>query len=677
MDSHFPSWIFHHRDLLDILDNAEVLGKSVLAQRINHLHFTEGHLFALLGNSKYKNSILTKIFPGPCMNGKIECSWSDENSLGFSFRDYDIRYLLIDDGHSLILIPGNWQEAGKNGFVFQMTEGGFLVGQRQTKRYVCENKVILELVQSGLLTRGRLLDFSPMGFRARINPESSHFFKWINCDEPVTIQLRNGEEIFLSTTCRCIRKCGGIGDLEVVLVPTEKMIKRYEKRRIRNPRPSLVPSPVLTFFHPLLNKDVRLTVSDISTSGFSVRERHSDSVLLQGMIIRDLKVGFSAGLCLKCSAQVLYRKEEKENYIRWGIAILDMDVNAYSQLSHIVSSAVDPHSCVSQDVDLEALWEFLFESGFIYPLKYKLIQSHRDDFKKTYKKLYQEGPDIAKHITYQRQGRIEGHISMVRAYDRAWMIHHHAARKSHNTMAGLKVLKALMSFLSDMHRLPSAHMDYAFCYYRPESRFPDRIFGAFAREMQNPMACSLNLFTYHHSTTLDRSIHRPKGWVLTEFSSRDLWELSQFYDCHSGGLFLDILGLRSSEMTVGKLESVYRRHSLMRKWKLYSLRHEKKLAAVFIVDQSDLGLNLSELLNSIKVIVIETKDLPWAAVSFALGELLSVYDTDEVPALIHPHTYADSKCIPYEKQYYLWILNVQYGNAYLEFMAKKFGVNWS
>jgi hypothetical protein len=461
----------------------------------------------------------------------------------------------------------------------------------------------------------------------------------------------------------------------VVLVPAEEMISRFKKRRIRNPRQRLVPSPVLTFFHPLLNKHVQLTVADISTSGFSVYERLQESVLLQGMIIPDMTVEFSGALRLTCTAQVLYRIEEKEKGIRCGIAILDMDVNSYSRLSHILSNAIDPHAYVSHKLDMEALWELFFESGFIYPTKYKLIQSRRNEFKDTYQKLYQDSPEIAKHITYQRHGRIEGHISMLRVYEKAWMIHHHAARQRHGRMAGFKVLKRLMLYLNDMHRLPSANMDYAMCYYRPQSRFPDRVFGGFARELGDSGGCSLDRFTYFPSTTQYRAIRCPAGWSLQECSSRDIWELGQFYDHHSGGLLLDVMGLRTPEPAEEKLESVYERHGLMRKWKAYSLTRGGKLHAALIADQSDLGLNLSELLNSIKIIITDARDLSWDVLSFAIGELVGAYDADKVPVLIYPHEYADEQEIPYEKHYYLWILNVQYGNAYLEFMADKFKVH--
>jgi hypothetical protein len=220
-------------------------------------------------------------------------------------------------------------------------------------------------------------------------------------------------------------------------------INRFKKKPIRNIRQQLVPSPTVTFDHPLFEKGIQLEVFDISTSGFSVYEKPEEGVLMPGMIIPDLTINYAGVMRMKCSAQVIHRHNEEEKGIRSGFAILDMDIDTYGRLTHILTSARDPHANISNDVDLDALWEFFFEANFLYPMKYRLIQPYRESFKETYRKLYRENPEIAGHFTYQKNGRIFGHISMVRAYEKAWMIHHHAARNMDNRRAGFIVLKQI------------------------------------------------------------------------------------------------------------------------------------------------------------------------------------------------------------------------------------------
>ena len=83
-----------------------------------------------------------------------------------------------------------------------------------------------------------------------------------------------------------------------------------------------------------------------------------------------------------------------------------MDIRTYSRLSQIITNSQDANSNISNEVEMDALWEFFFDTGFIYPKKYKLFQSYKDDFKETYRKLYQENPEIARHFTYEKNGKI-------------------------------------------------------------------------------------------------------------------------------------------------------------------------------------------------------------------------------------------------------------------------------
>ena len=674
-DSFLPPWLFQNKDLTDVFESADAIEKEALINTLNHIHFMDGYVLVHLRHPKYDESILVKAHPEPCLDTKLICHWSEEELSGLDLSNYQFLHLLIDDGKSMILVPAELQEMDKNRFVVKLPQTSYAVGQRQARRYPC-HEVDVELIQSGFLARGELLDFSPAGFRIRVKPDTSCSFQWFNSNELVTIHLRNDKRVFFSGPCRFVRQQKNQICREIVLAPVEEKVSRFQKKQVRNPRQRLRPSPSLIFDHPFIKKRVQLKVLDIATSGFSVCEKADESVLIPGMIIPELTIGFAGALKMKCAAQVIYRRNEKGKDIRCALTILDMDIDNYSRLTDVLSNALDAHSHISNEVDTDALWELFFESGFIYPTKYRLIKSHREGFKKTYKKLYKESPQIAKHMTYQKNGQILGHMSMVRAYERTWMIHHHAARNIGGQRAGFIVLKQLMHYLNDMNRLPSAKMDYVISYFRPESKFPDRVFGGFARDLKNPRGSSLDLFSYLPYPTLSIGVRLPEGWLLQECSSHDLWELNRFYKHHSGGLLLDILRSEHDNSSDEALRNIYESLGFVRKWQAYSLLHHGELNAVLIVDQSDLGLNLSELLNGIKIVVTNPETLPWEILSIAIGQLAPLYDRSKVPVLIYPLEYVDAKGIPYEKQYQLWILDVRYGDGFMEFMQRKFRIGY-
>ena len=670
-DKKLPPWLFQHRTLTDALENAKPVKKETLTNTLNHIHFIDGYVFALLGHPKYEESVLIRAYPEPCLGSKLTCRWSDDNPAGLKPEEYKFQYVIIIDGRSLILVPAAVQEIDNKHFTIELPSLSHAVGQRQARRYTSRD-VTVELIQSGFLAKGELLDFSPIGFRIRVKPEAPCSFRWFSSNEMMTVHLRNKQQILFSGPCHCARQKVNQKYREIVLIPVEKKINPGGKRQLRNPRRDLLPSPTLVFEHPLLRRRIHLQASGVSTSGFSVYENADDGVLLRGMIIPELIVTFADTSEMRCVVKVIYRSEERGRGFRCGLSILDMDVNAYSRLTHIITQALDPHTYTSSYVDMDDLWEFFFESGFIYPMKYRLIQSHREDLKKTYQKLYKESPEIARHFTYEENGRIHGHISMVRAYERAWIIQHHAAGSVGGKRAGLIVLKQTMHYLHDMYRMPSANIDYVMVYFQPNNKFANRVFGDFTRALNKPKGCSMDLFSYLPYPTLSLGTRLPEGWSLKKSSNMDLLELNRFYDHCSGGLLLDALGLSQGISSGESLEEVYSRLGFLRKWSTYSLAYDRDLRAVLFVNQSELGLNLSEFLNGIKILVVNPESLPWDILSIAIGQLVPLYPMDKIPILVYPLEYVDAKGIPYQKKYQLWIYDGSIFGEFMEYVEKKF-----
>ncbi|MBU1397924.1 MAG: hypothetical protein KKE00_04975, partial [Proteobacteria bacterium] len=256
---------------------------------------------------------------------------------------------------------------------------------------------------------------------------------------------------------------------------------------------------------------------------------------------------------------------------------------------------------------------------------------------------------------------------------RTWLIQHHAARlMGNNKLAGFVVLRQMMIFLHGMCQLSSAKMDYVICYFRPENKFPDRVFGGFARDFNNPQACSLDLFSYLTLPVTSPEESLPEGWLLRESIPVDLWELAQFYKHNSGGLLLNILHSWESDSGDESLEKVFERLGFLRKWRIYSLIYQDQLKAVFIVDQSDLAINMSNLLNCIKVLITDPVGLPSELLSLAVSKLGRVYNLDKVTLLIYPASGIKSAGISYKKQYQLWITDMRYSNQFMDYVQEKF-----
>jgi len=159
----------------------------------------------------------------------------------------------------------------------------------------------------------------------------------------------------------------------------------------------------------------------------------------------------------------------------------------------------------------------------------------------------------------------------------------------------------------------------------------------------------------------------------------DLLELEAFYAHRSGGLMLHAMDLEPAMIDSCDLNEEYRQLGFKRERHLFSVTKDGILKAIIMVVISDVGLNLSDLTNCIKIFVVDEADFPREMLQLMLSCLSLKFNKDDVPVLVYPVTYADSNSIPYDKIYNMWVLNLLYTDDYLKFMehllqTNKFGI---
>jgi hypothetical protein len=418
-----------------------------------------------------------------------------------------------------------------------------------------------------------------------------------------------------------------------------------------------------------------LKATDISGSGFSTEEDENNAVLLPGMIIPELELNFADNSTIKCKAQVLYRQisygDKRGIRVKCGIVILDMLLEDNMKLISILHQTKESNSYVCNRVDMDDLWDFFFESGFIYPAKYEFIEKNKRQIKDTYEKLYTQHPTIARHFINQDKGYILGHMAMIRFYENTWLIHHHAARDSLSRKAGLKVLEQIGRFGNDSHMLYSIHMDFLMCYYRHGNKFPNRVFGGTAKHIKNQKKCSVDDFVYfRYRNTSGANPKLPEFWHLTETTPEELAELEIYYENESGGLMIPALDLETEKTDFEQLAKEYQKLGFTRERLIFSLKKNNNLMAIFMVNISDIGLNLSDLTSCINIIVFDSRDLSKEVLYQTLLVLTDIVKRREISVLLYPVAYAERELIPYEKIYTMWIMNLKYTDSYFKYIDR-------
>ncbi len=671
--SHFPAIPFNRTDLLKQSKGSVKQKKFMNA--VNYTHFVGGSIFVNGVNRKSGESYLLKVSPEPCQSAEVTCRFQE--GFPFDMQNLTIENLIIDDGKSIICMPLEILEITKEHFSAQISAKGFVFSERQSRRF--RSLMVYVRVRQGVHTAGGALeDFSSNGFRIVLDEGEAYRY---DPAQDIEVELYKENTIIYSGRCRLVRTEDD--PHSVVVTPYEDQRIVYKRRKLRNPRLNLVPTPKIVFTHPFSNQQVAYEISDITTSGFSVYEDADRSLLIPGQIIHDVDILLAGSMRMSCDVQVIYSQKFKKNVCRFGIAIIDMDMSTYSKLFDILSNADDVHANFTSNISMDSLWEFFFESGFIYPKKYVSLCQNRERFKETYEVLYQKGREIFGYFTYQRNGIVYGHASIIKAYHRTWMIHHLAARPLEKKRTGLYVLKHILNYFDGLYRMPAVGMDYMIFYFRPENRFPDYFFGGFCRELNNPKACSMDQFAHLICSKQDDNVF-PNGWKVQGTSARDIEELSEWYDARLGGLMIKAFCPDPGGSREESVEEMYARVSLKRKYSLVKISYRDQTKAFVLIDESDIGVNLSDLLNSIKVFVPDSSGVPWDILRKIICEIArEVYETEKFPVLIYPASYADQESVIYDKKYNLWVLDAQYGDDYSEhlkakakFSVIKFGISY-
>jgi len=638
--------------------------KNHLINTLNSINFQDGDIQINFRHTKYNKIVSFKAKPQPCFNGILRCLWNEDPSgLHKGPLVYEFLNFIVSDGLRLFLVEAEMEGMDEQGLSFVLPSSCYEVSSRKVGRQPCKD-VQVQFVQSGVAYYGSLLDFSAVSFRVELSTAQSRPLSWINPAGTVDVLIKNGHDVQFSGPCGIVRQSGGRSTRSYALKPLNRLIQRFKPKEFRSERQKLTPSPNIIFRHPFTGKMVTLTVVDISGAGFSVEENYNNSVLIPGLIIPEIGMECANNFIIKCRAQVVYSNRDGDMTSKCGLAILDMDFQDHIRLSTLLHQAKDKNSHICAVVDPDALWNFFFETGFVYPEKYEFIQANKEKFKKIYERLYAQNPDIAINFIYQSKSAIYGHMSMFRYYENTWIIHHHAAITSSHNRAGVVVLEQVGRFINETHNLPAAHMDYVACYFRPENKFPNLVFGGVARKAPDPKGCSIDPFAYFHFRSFAGRREMPSQWTMAEATADDLLELQTFYEYKAGGLMLKALDLEPEMLGLNALSGEYQRSGFKRDRHLFALKMAGGLKAVIMVNVSDIGLNMSNVTNCIHVIILDAENLPPSGLYAVLSQLSQYYEEEEIPVLLYPVAYADNNSLPYEKTYNLWVLNMAYTDHY-------------
>ena len=658
--------------------NIRRIKKPFLINKLNYINFQDRTIFVVFEHVKYPHTVTLQAKPLPCMGEELECIWPESEIESYrQLGSYKFKELQIPNGKDVLIVRP--EDIFINGKIanFLLPETCHELKTREFKRYSCSH-IKAQLIQNSIAFNGQLTDFNMSYFHIEVPEHSHQAFNWINRQSNLNLILTGEKGMIFSGECKICQVRNGSQNHKIfVIEPLKLRISRFATKDFRANRYQLVPSLYVIFFHPFTGKMRSLNILDISGSGFSVKEDWENGMLIPGMILPEIEIHLLSSFSINCKAQVIHRThqgKDRSRYVKTGLAILDMDNEDHGKLLSLLHQAGNPNLYLNGKINEDDLWRFFFESGFIYPHKYKFIRDNKEDLKSVYDKIYNRAAKVAKNFIYRDKNEILGHLAMIRFYKKSWMIQHHAAQNRMSNIAGIEVLDQIGRFANESTNLISMNMDYVFCYFRPDNKFPNQVFGGASRHIKDPLKCSLDSFAYfHYVNQAEQHVSEMRApWSLSETRPADLIELGFFYEHISGGLMVSALDLLPEAIDMGALKEEYAQFELKRERRLFSLKYENKLKALFVLNLADVGLNFSDLTNSIQAFIVEAEGVNAALLESAFSSLSGFYETKEIPVLFFPDTAAAEYNFNAEKTYQLWVLSTHHLDHYFSYMKRIF-----
>jgi hypothetical protein len=649
--------------------NVHNLNRKFLINKLNHLNFSSTPVELLFCSNEFAHTRTIMAHPQPCRDDRCDLVWAhDSGPEGAVPQGYQLDSMRINlEDQQLIVIEPEDYQLGPAGLTLTLPKQAriFEVDPEITEK-ARDIKVILS--QSGIAAQGELVSFSESTLMVRLKDSAA--IRWIEGDYPAHISLSDNEGPVYSEICRIDSAFSSRSDRCFSLGIGATSVRRYRSRQFRSTRKSLEMSPRVSFRHPLSGRTIERRISDLSGSGFSFSDEKGTSRLPAGLILPRVELFFPDYAALKVCAQVIHHTTGgPEGETRYGLCILDIDPQEHLVLLSLVHQTFDVHASLCKNVDLERLWRFFFESGFIYPEKYSLLQRQKEDIRSTFEKLYAQRNNVARHFIYQKDDDILGHLSMVRFYERTWLLHHHASAGIKGRNAGISVLHQVGSYVNDSCRFARMNLDYMMCYFRRENHFPNKIFGGLVDYVEDRKICSNDEVAYCSLRSDDRDLRENPLWTLDEAGEEDFIRLNCYYEEVSGGLLLNAMHLppfADLDVSNAGVRQAYKDLGILRDIKVRVLKHNRRLAAVFIVNRSDTGINLSELTNSITLFLLKPEITTKEILSRAFTSLCREGVNSSSPVLVFPRESADKLGVEYEKSYIAWVMDTMIGDKYFE-----------
>ena len=462
-----------------------------------------------------------------------------------------------------------------------------------------------------------------------------------------TFELGGSSYTFLSTVTSSV-------PLQVRLPRVVEAIHRRSATRHRPVETMPISARVI---NPLFDPgSATRQVLEISGTGFSFSIDPSTDLFPPGLRLPEVELTLGA-TSVRCKAEVrnLSAWPGATGALRCGVVFTGLSAEGRGQLADALMRSRFPGLADACEFPAPQLWSFLQESGFLYAKKMEALTPMLATVSETFQRLTTQTGNLFKAVVFHEHRQLYAHTSAVRSHSRTFVVQHLAATsRPHGRQGSRAVNLGITEFLAQ-----DQHLDFAKVYFRPDNKWPARVFGGYARRVTDRQLSDLRVLDYLLYPTSARLPETP-GLRVFEAQPGDLGVGEGHYVASERGLILRSDDLTRGTLSLGAVDREYRAAGLFRlRRTLLAVRPDDTPVGFALCEISSPGLNLSELLSSMRLVVLPAGDAPGmpgaAAVRVALlREALGLYRQAGRPfaPLLKAPGEPDPDCQPLERKVY-------------------------
>jgi len=429
------------------------------------------------------------------------------------------------------------------------------------------------------------------------------------------------------------------------------------------------------FYHPFFSEHLlTYSIVDLSNSGFSFAMGEQEPPMPQGLVVRNASVQLPRKQRLEVSFVVSYVQDlepslEQAGFVqRIGVRLIDVTSEVLKEVTNFIQKENSEFLTDANSDDYYRLWEFYFETSFIYGSKRKQIQPFSDKVFDTDKKLMQSNTPLVKKVLYKQDGEIKGHLATIKIFDDTLIIQHLNASKTAGASAGQSVIRAMTTYFLDHYANQQAANRYVCAYYRPENLYPDLVFGKTAVLVNDPHICWTR--NYRFCLPSPQPVSVKQNIICTDATDIDLRDLEVLLIERDEILLMRVEGLYRESMQALKVSKEFEKIGLYRYRKVFVARDSVSQSVAYaICNYTSPGVNFSELTNSVKFFYKSATAAIAQELADGLGQIvLKSYRDTDMPNCVLLLT--EDQPIPagfmHTKSYIWWVLDLKFVNKFRE-----------